>query len=111
MENMPKISRLTYEDADQRLRFCNSYTRLDTLMELRYEMRSGTWLKLLGEYWSVCDNIAVHLFDLAEIFLGYEPVKQMMTSAEWRQYESLPDAVTIFRGCSPNNLVDRKSVV
>jgi hypothetical protein len=60
-------------------------------------------LKLLGEQWSGFDNISDHLYELAEILAGSGPVREMMTGAEWRKYESLPDTVTIYRGCSPNN--------
>lgn len=98
-----KTPLITFEEAEERLRFCNSNTRLGALVDLMYEMRTSAWLKLLGRYWTVCDNISDYSLELFEGFEGYAPAKQMMTRAEWKRYQLLPDTVTIFRGCGPDN--------
>ena len=101
MKEFPDETSTTYDDANDLLCSCDSATRLDELMDLRYEMHLDPWLNLLGEHWCSFDNISDHMFDLAEIFAGNAPIKQMMTLAEWRKYKSLPDTVAVYRGCGP----------
>ena len=51
-----------YEQAlDVLYQCCDSYTRLPQLIALHSQMESGEWFRLLGEFWSVCDNISIYL--------------------------------------------------
>lgn len=101
---------LCYADADAQLARCNSYTRLPTLIDMSPELEFADWLKLLGDWWSLCDNVgewADHLMDLTP--LGYvldAPAAlrpALMTDLELAQLEALPDPVTVWRGCYASN--------
>jgi hypothetical protein len=108
---MDKISAefegVTVEQVKEALRFCNSYTRLPTLLSYARWLDDANWLVLLGEEWSVCDNVSVYLNDLIDSPLGDCqggcPIREMMTAEEQTQYDALPDQVTVYRGCyAPN---------
>lgn len=98
---------MTIEAARERLRTANSYTRIPILIDLWHdaEVTDPEWLILLGEEWSVCDNITEHLDDLLDTPLGEAlsnpgPVRHlMMTDEERAAYDALPDEVTMWRGC------------
>ena len=93
----------TRNKALDRLRFANSYTRLGILVRLADTMRYGAWLRLLGEQWSTCDNIAEHRDDLQCLLVEID-TRPMMTAAERRKLASLPDTITIYRGCYEYNV-------
>jgi hypothetical protein len=40
------------------IKYCNSYSRLPRILELCETMSLSDALTLLGEEWSVCDNVA-----------------------------------------------------
>lgn len=94
------------------LTYANSYTRLPTLLAL---WRGGgvehwDWLALLGEEWSVCDNIGEHADALLEdtpfADLADDPAAlrhRFMDADELRQFDALPEVVTIYRGCYAAN--------
>jgi len=100
--------------ARERLRFCNSYNRLDTLIVLAdifdgHLLEPSEWLRLLGEEWSICDNIAQWSFalddtpfsDLAEYPESWRHC--MMTPDELAALNALPPLVTVWRGCYAHN--------
>jgi hypothetical protein len=94
-----------YEQArDILYRCCDSYTRLPQLIALHSQMESGEWFRLLGEFWSVCDNISIYLVELRLLLPSHGPVVEMMNPQEVTSHQSLPDHVTVFRGCGPNNI-------
>lgn len=95
------------EQAEEALRFCNSYDRLPTLLDLSVMMDDSEWLFLLGREWSGCDNISEHSADLFDAIFNCGvsvcPSKEMMTNEEQDFYDALPDLVTVYRGCyTPN---------
>lgn len=95
---------LSFEEADKELAFCNSYDRLPTLLDMRDYLSRTNFIRLLGEWWSSCDNISEYSEELEdlEVFLDmgyYGTLKEMMTSEELAAWESLPEFVTIYRGC------------
>jgi len=67
-------------------------------------MRFSTWLRVLGENWTTCDNISEHLVDLFLQLEGLSGVPQMMTRAERRRFASLPGVVVIYCGCGEANI-------
>ena len=83
------------------LKFCDSYTRLPTLLDLatrrRHRLSRTDFLRLLGENWTGCDNIGIHQERLA-ILVPDGPSREMMTAEEWTASEQLPDIVAIYRG-------------
>lgn len=98
---------ISTDDMDRALRFCNSYDRLPSLLDLHpLAIKSGIeaeWLALLGREWSVCDNISEHLFNLIEVLPVRGPVIPMMTETEVGTYQALPDIVTVYRGAGRIN--------
>jgi hypothetical protein len=50
------------------------------------------------------DNISEYLEDLRDAIGEYGSCWQMMTDAEQARYRQLPELVTIYRGCGPDNV-------
>jgi hypothetical protein len=94
---------LTIKEAEQAIRFANSYTRLGAIIDLVNDMRFGSWLRLLGKYWSCCDNISEHLDALSFILDGCSAERELMTVKERRLLKSLPQRVSLYRGCAEFN--------
>jgi hypothetical protein len=96
---------LTYDDADELAAWENSYTRMDTLLFMRIKMQREDWLKLVGEWWTCCDNIRRYRLYLKH-FLGTEgPIPEMMKPEEQAAFDALPDILTVYRGCGPRNML------
>lgn len=97
--------KMTYETADAILLHRSSYEKMGAILDLLKSVPIDfrTWLRILGENWSDCDNIfAYHKF--LKCFLPKEGhVVEMMTAEELAAYEALPDTVTIYRGCGKKN--------
>ncbi len=100
--------------ARERLRLCNSYNRLETLIGLAgffdgLILEPSEWLQLLGEEWESCDNIAQWSDALADTpfaELADAPDDwrhHMMTPDELEAFEALPQLVTVWRGCYAHN--------
>jgi hypothetical protein len=98
---------LSLDEAKEALRYSNSYTRLPILLSLAYRINETDWLRLLGEQWSGCDNISEYLDDLFDtpfgMRLGEGAISEMMTTEEQARFDSLPDSVTVYRGCYKPN--------
>ena len=94
-------------DIQAALRFCDSYSRLPTLMDLHQPESTdlSAWFLTLGEEWSCCDNIWRFRAELSEILRNASPEHRalMMTQEERDTLDSLPDVITIYRGCYPWN--------
>jgi hypothetical protein len=90
------------------VRFCNSYTRMPTLLEIYSSnwqddnFDFAGWLTVAGEEWPSCDNIGHHLEPLSYI-LGFAKAMELnchlMTDEENAFLEELPATITIYRGC------------
>lgn len=105
---------MTLEEARKKLLFCDSYNRLPTLLSLSpigsysRPMEYPDWYKVLGEFWSVCDNIGLYRKELKlAMFLCCTPsiVPEMMDEAERAAHAALPEVVTVYRGCGPRNIL------
>jgi len=84
---------------------CDSYSRLPMLIgQLYHKIEHEAWLRLLGDNWTVCDNIGSHRRLLAQILPKVGPVRQMMDTAELAAWDALPDPVTIYRGARVHHL-------
>lgn len=96
---------LTLEEARTILGLCNSYSRLEAMSDLVHRLEWAEWVTLLGEEWSVCDNIsqwAETLADetpFAELMDNPALGRLMMTEEERKALAALPDELTIWRGC------------
>jgi hypothetical protein len=105
------------EAAQDALHYCNSFNRLPTLIAIWLgscgDISAEEWLRLLGEEWTCCDNIAqyvgydeeVSLWDtpLAEVLSGDLDGSPMMTPEERLAFAALPDEVEVWRGCYEHN--------
>ncbi len=75
----------------------NSYSRLPFIISLHGRMSPKEWLVLLGEYWSVCDNIGEHIAVLQRLIPQGNVPAMMKRTERWKLRE-LPEVVPIFRG-------------
>jgi hypothetical protein len=94
----------TYDEAREALRYSDSYTRMGLIMDLLLSMDETDWLRLLGENWCCCDNIAEFQNALELVLPPHGPVAEMMTAAELHSWHELPEAVTVYRGCGAHNI-------
>ncbi|WP_218509749.1 hypothetical protein [Variovorax sp. dw_308] len=93
-------------DAQRRLQFADSYSRMEAVLGLRKHMRAPEWLAVLGEQWECCDNIAGYRDVLASQLV--QAIKRaehvhMMTPEELAQLRAMPPMLTVYRGCYKNN--------
>lgn len=101
------LKRLTYEEARGHLAYCDSYSRLPTLLDINCSLADDDFLRLLGEEWSGFDNTGHNIDHLWDTAFGWwaqnGPLTEMMTSEELDAYNALPDVVTVYRGCYRTN--------
>lgn len=96
---------MNYQEAADHLKWCDSFTRLPQLIALHSCMAPADWLRLLGDEWTVCDNIGRYRLELRRLLPRTGPVLEMMTGEEQAAYRSLPERLTVFRGCGINNML------
>ena len=96
---------VAYEEACEIVRFADSYSRLEIVLSLHSRMQNNDWFRLLGEMWSICDNIASHRLSLRNLIGTKGPVREMMDEAEETAYDLLPETITVFRGCGAHNMI------
>lgn len=100
------LYRYSYEEADDELSLCHSYERFPLLLEMAKFgcLDDSDFIRLLGKWWSACDNIGKSegaLWD-TNAFMCWDhngPMREMMTLEEMQAWEVLPDTVTVYRGC------------
>jgi hypothetical protein len=93
---------LSYEAASAHLeRWCDSYERLPTVLRLRRQMAAPDWWRLLGAEWSGFDNVGRHTERLRAYLLKANPtnLQAMMQRHERRAIASMPEVLTVYRGC------------
>ena len=84
---------------------CNSYTYIGTLLSARKYMQWQVFYKALGMVWPTSDDIYKHKYVLYRVFSNatrYQ-LDLMMESKEKKALAVMPDLITIYRGCYPNN--------
>lgn len=102
---------LSIEEANSALNGCGSYARMPLLISLwpwhledPYE-----WLRLLSSHWPGMDNVGLYYAELANTpffdFINHPALYRdmIMTSEEKKAWNSLPETVTIWRGCHEVN--------
>lgn len=83
-------------------RYCDSGSRMPKLLEMREILPPHSWLRLLGESWSLCDNTGIYsdqIFYEPPIEDMEGPVKGMMSKQEWDEFTAFPKDRKIYRGC------------
>lgn len=100
------VKKLSYEEAHLELMRCDSYERFPLLLEMEMwdVIETEDFVRLLGMWWSSCDNIGEYADELLEtqaFMWGAHngPMPEMMTEEELNAYNALPEIVTIYRGC------------
>jgi hypothetical protein len=94
------------EAIEKHIQFCNSYTRLPTLLDIATFCDADDWLAVLGDAWEICDNISEwrdELLDESPLSWADYPVRAMMRPEENEQFDALPDEVIMYRGCYQQN--------
>lgn len=100
---------MTLDQGRAHVKYANSYNRLGLVIEVAWQLEPADWFTLLGEEWSVCDNIGLSIDDLRETPFGdteHDPGfwrDEMMNVVERAAFEALPDQITVYRGCYRNN--------
>lgn len=100
----------TAQDSDALL-YGHGYSvaeQMELILDWQYSMPPDEWLKLLGDKWSFMiitpyiDELMAGGSLLGDA-IGTGAVYLMMSDEEIAFYESLPDTVTIYRGCYEEN--------
>jgi hypothetical protein len=101
--------RMTLEKAKSIIKFCSATTMLPTLLgTLQRVMNFHDWRTLLGEVWTKCDNVGAYREELQRaMFPTGQPhtCPEMMTQEEREALAALPELVTVYRGCGPENVI------
>jgi len=86
------------------LRYCHSYNRMGEVVSLYDERPPDVWWKVLGYEWGTCDDIYCYTDWLSPRFKRCSRLRLNMMSKEDRAvYHTLPDTLTIHRGCYAEN--------
>lgn len=97
--------RLSFDDARNRLRWCNSFERLPEVLAMRRLMSAPDWWRLLGAEWDGFDNVGAHR-DRLRGYLAKANAsnrRAMMRSQEARALAAMPEMLTVYRGCHDIN--------
>lgn len=100
---------LTIEEADTAIAACGSFSRVEMMLEMSWDMEVVDWLRVFGDWWSMCDNIGVYLDDLwdtpfADLADARTELRHhFMNDDERAAFDALPDMLTIWRGCYAAN--------
>lgn len=105
MEKMQTKKALSFEEANEILVFNESYGRLGQILSLCPMMEKKVWLRVLGEWWSGSDNIGEYRKELKSVLGAIGPIREMMEDHEQAAYNTLPEVITVYRGCGPANRI------
>ena len=98
--NTPDFSLETHS---RPLGMVGSYRRLEYLLDLipDGEKPNEDWFRLLGNWWSVCDNMHRFRYALAKILQGAtrRELDAIMDQEEMERFKELPETIRAYRGC------------
>lgn len=85
--------------------FCSYLQSLDRgilLVRLQKAMPATSWAKLFIEHWTGVETADYILSDLKQAIaqVGLTSLREHMTEDDKDKYESLPDVLTVYRGCA-----------
>ena len=96
---------MTLAGAERLLTYHDSYSRLRQIIRFAGMMNRRSWLRLLGEYWPISDNL--HSWrDVLRLFVPSRTTLLLMNEEERAAWHDLPAVVTVYRGCSDINMDD-----
>jgi hypothetical protein len=106
--NYLELSKLDlFEDASEWLqRFCDTYSRLPTLLAVSDRIKKELFFSLLGDIWSDSDNVSKYKEVLKNKFIHAKRchLDLMMNKSELIEFSQLPEILEIYRGCYPDNI-------
>ena len=94
---------MTLSGAERLLTYHDSYSRLREIIRFARMMNRRSWLQLLGEYWSILDNLGAWCAVL-RMFVPSRTTLLLMNEEERAAWHDLPAVVTVYRGCSDINM-------
>lgn len=95
---------MSLERAKRLLKYHDSFSRLEAIIGFDWMMNRRSWLRLLGEYWTISDNLYVWDEWLREL-LPKRTTLLMMNQQERAAWQEIPATVTVYRGCSEINMM------
>jgi hypothetical protein len=88
----------------QKVRFADRSTLLGSVIGLRaFTEQPAAWLHLLGETWTMVDNVWVFRDSLVTHLGEDGPIVELMDEDEQAAYDALPDTFVAYRGCGSRN--------
>ena len=97
----PATIETLYAEAQRAACFAGSYSRMEVIASYFPRLPRLEWYRLLGEQWSVCDDISAWKVFLIPL-LGRaqrEELNAMMDAREREALAALPTKFTVYRGC------------
>ncbi|MBO1518244.1 hypothetical protein [Oceanisphaera pacifica] len=103
---MKPIDLITRQQVNELMRFTNSYNRMEAIKELYNHTPSSMWFELLGENWSLCDNIYEHITPLSIrlSLASREDLDRMMNTDELAIFRGLSAGMKVYRGGYSDNI-------
>ena len=92
---------LTYNQASDILIYSDSFNRPELLLKMFNKTNNDAWLKLFGEFWSMCDSCSLYHEEFKRILKSYDinDIKKIIHTEESIEfYDSLPDNIVVYRG-------------
>lgn len=79
----------------------DSYNRMDFVLSHLHSTEALEWFSVLGKAWSCCDNISLYKQQLRVLLktASRAELNAMMDEEELSVWNSLPDLITVYRGC------------
>jgi len=105
IETLRCKDKLTFDEANETLKFEDSYSRIIAIYHLYPKMDRQNWLRLLGDNWSSCDNISVFRLFFKDVLGSKGPINEMMNEADQAAFDKLPEVLTVYRGCGKRNMI------
>jgi hypothetical protein len=87
-------------------RFCDSYSRIPTLLAVSDIIQRDLFFMLLGEIWTESDNISQYKDVLKDKLVNAKRfhLDLMMDAEEFDKLSKMPQMLEVYRGCYPDNM-------
>ena len=103
IEALPHSQSNLLDNLEKSLLLCDSYSRLDFLIDIWDSYSEDVFLKMFFNWWTSCDTTPLNIEHITNILgeleqLGSLQLKYAMPE-NLAEYLALPDELTVFRGC------------